>query len=164
MKKILLALSAISILPLTAIAHDHESRQRDFGRSFEHVEVNKFHPHDHVEFVNRGSEYRRRGNFDLAIIDYNRAIELNPNYPLAYYNRGLLYFDNNNYDLAILDYSRALELDSNNYDIYYNRGIAYYKLGNLDLAFNDFTQVIELNPGNKYAKTYLIKIRKKLRR
>ena len=39
-------------------------------------------------YNNRGIAYSQKSEFDLAIADYNTAIELNPQFALVYYNRG----------------------------------------------------------------------------
>ena len=36
-----------------------------------------------------GNSYCRKGKYDWAISDYNKALELNPKFTEAYYNRGL---------------------------------------------------------------------------
>ncbi len=38
-------------------------------------------------YLNRGIVYQRKGQYDQAISDYNKALEINPRYALAYYNR-----------------------------------------------------------------------------
>ena len=42
-------------------------------------------------YLNRGSAYAGLRQYQRAIQDYDRAIQLNPNYAKAYYNRGLAY-------------------------------------------------------------------------
>ncbi|MCX7833208.1 MAG: tetratricopeptide repeat protein [Ignavibacteria bacterium] len=42
-------------------------------------------------YYNRGIAYRYKGDYDRAIQDYNKAIEINPNDADAYYYRGLAY-------------------------------------------------------------------------
>jgi tetratricopeptide (TPR) repeat protein/S1-C subfamily serine protease len=51
-------------------------------------------------YGNRGNLYRYQKKYELALDEYNQAIEINPNYAMAYYNRGVLYYDQKKYDLA----------------------------------------------------------------
>ncbi len=48
-------------------------------------------------YYNRGLEYQRKGQYDKAISDYTKAIEINPKYAVAYYNRGLAYKKNDHH-------------------------------------------------------------------
>jgi len=45
-----------------------------------------------------------------AIQDFNKVIELNPNYALAYFYRGTAKSDLEDYHGAIKDYNKAIEL------------------------------------------------------
>ena len=42
-------------------------------------------------YYNRGIAYGDKGEYDKAIEDYSKAIELNPEYAEAYNNRGNAY-------------------------------------------------------------------------
>ncbi len=42
-------------------------------------------------YYNRGNAYGKKGQYDKAISDYTKAIEINPSYAKAYYNRGVAY-------------------------------------------------------------------------
>jgi len=57
-------------------------------------------------------EYFGRGN-NRAIVDYNRAIRINPNYADAYFNRGYAYGEKKDYDRAIEDYTQAIRINPN---------------------------------------------------
>ena len=39
--------------------------------------------------LNRGNAYYKKGEYDRAISDYKRALEINPRYAEAYYNKAL---------------------------------------------------------------------------
>ena len=41
------------------------------------------------DYVDAGIEKGKSGDFKGAIADYNKAIEINPQFAIAYYNRGL---------------------------------------------------------------------------
>ena len=47
-----------------------------------------------------------------AILDYDKAIQLDPDYALAYYSRGLSYFKLGQYTKGEADYARACSMDS----------------------------------------------------
>jgi tetratricopeptide (TPR) repeat protein len=46
----------------------------------------------------RGRTYLRKGEYDQAISDLNKAIELNPELAVAYAERALIYFIKKDYD------------------------------------------------------------------
>lgn len=90
--------------------------------------------------------------YDLAVADFTKAIELDPNYLVAYYNRGVAYFDLGQYDVAILDFTKAMELGLRGKGTYHIRGLAYAKQGQYDLAIADFNKALEVDPND--AATY----------
>lgn len=59
------------------------------------------------DYNNRGYDYYKKGKFDLAISDYTKAIELNPQYAEAYFRRGCAYEKKGRFDLAKSDYAKA---------------------------------------------------------
>ena len=97
-------------------------------------------------FNNRGVAYRRKGLFDLAITDYSRAIQLNPEFATAYSNLGLAYAKQTRYELAIANFNQAIRIDPHDADTYLKRGNAYYDKGMFDQAVTDYTRAIELQP------------------
>ena len=63
-----------------------------------------------IAYNNRGTVYRIISEYDLAIDDCNKAIELDPDYAEPYSNRGAAYREKGEKDHAIADYDRAIEL------------------------------------------------------
>ena len=57
-----------------------------------------------------GLAYYKKTDYDRAIADYNRAIEIDPKYARAYGNRGLAYYKKTDYDRAIADYKRSVAI------------------------------------------------------
>ncbi|MFH1958376.1 MAG: tetratricopeptide repeat protein [bacterium] len=105
-----------------------------------------------ITCIHRGNTYRDKGEYDGAIKDYDKAIELSPKNARAYNNRGNTYRDKGEYDRAIRDYNKAIELNPEFTAVYINRGIAYHDKGEYDRAIRDYDKVIELNP--EYAVAY----------
>jgi tetratricopeptide (TPR) repeat protein len=102
-------------------------------------------------YLGRGIAHNAKAERDLAISDFDHAIELDPKLHKAYFGRGNAYKDKGEYDRAIADYSQAIELEPKNSDPLNNRGIAYAKKREFDRAIADFTRVIELNPNSAAA-------------
>ena len=75
-------------------------------------------------FDNRGVAYRRKGEYDRALQDYEQAIRLNPSNAYAYNNRGIIYRINGEYARAIADYDEAIWLKNGDFPAaYYNRAL-----------------------------------------
>lgn len=101
-------------------------------------------PNDFEAYNNRGLAYCDKEEYDKAITDYTKAIELNPKLANAYNNRGLVYFIRVEYDRAIGDYNEAIELDPKLAEAYRNRGNAYDARGEYDKAKADKKKAKEL--------------------
>jgi serine/threonine-protein kinase len=97
-------------------------------------------------YYRRASSYEAKGDYDRAIADYGKAIELKPGFAAAYSGRGSTYRRKKEYERAIRDFGMALELDSTFATAYGGRGLVHLEKGNLDLAIADCNKAIELNP------------------
>jgi len=84
-------------------------------------------------------------------MDYNQAIQLNPNFAEAYNNRGVSYVDLKQYGQAIADYNQAIQLDPNYADSYNNRGVVYIvQLGMPEKGCLDFKKACSLGECRQY--------------
>jgi PGF-CTERM protein len=82
----------------------------------------------------------------MAIEDFNKAIELDPNNAGAYSNRGVAYDDLKQYERAVEDHNKAIKLNPNCAVAYANRGAAYDHLKQYEKAIEDYNKAIELDP------------------
>ena len=98
-------------------------------------------------YFNRGDAYHRKGDFDLAIGEYTKAIELKLDYTNAYNNRGVAYYNKGDYEKAIVDFNRAIDLRPDDAKTYFGRGDAYADRGEFDKAINDYNTALGLNSG-----------------
>ena len=100
----------------------------------------------------RGVVYKSKGEYDRAILEYNKAIEIDPGFAKAYNGRGNVHQSKGEYDQASLDFTKAIEIDPKDAIAYTNRGRAFYAKGEYDRAIKDHTKAIELNP--KFIEAY----------
>jgi tetratricopeptide (TPR) repeat protein len=90
-----------------------------------------------VYFV-RGNVSGDRREYQLAVDDFSRALELQPDFVLAHYSRGVLYWrELENWHRAIRDLTRVIELAPKWHEAWLNRAIAYQHRGDLAEAVAD---------------------------
>jgi len=94
----------------------------------------------------RAFAYSNLGENGLAISDFSRAIEIDPNHLPSWRNRAYEYNLIGEYQLAINDYTFAIEADPERSNNYYLRAENYVMLGENDSALIDYTRSIELHP------------------
>jgi tetratricopeptide (TPR) repeat protein len=91
-----------------------------------------------------------------ALSDFNRAIQLDPNFPYAYDGRGAIKVVENDVQGALSDFNRAIQLDPNLAGVYKNRAfLKASKLNDLQGGLVDFNRAIQLNP--KYSDAYALR-------
>lgn len=95
--------------------------------------------------VRRAAPCYAKGDFDRAIDDYARAVELKPDYDDAYIKRGIAYGDKGEYDRETADHTKAIELRPEEAEAYCGRGFAYGQKGDFDRARRDFKKAVELD-------------------
>ena len=96
-------------------------------------------------YIRRALAFVQRRNYEAAIEDYTRMIELDSNLVPAYNNRAIAYSALTEYEMALEDFNQALELDSEYVMAYNNRGVIYSVLGEFDLAIADLEQAIAVS-------------------
>jgi len=98
----------------------------------------------------RGAAHRHLGNtntdlaeHELAVDDFSRALELDPEYADAYFSRGVLYWrEVRNAYRAIRDLTRVLELAPRRAEALFNRAMAHQMRGDHELAIADLERYL----------------------
>ena len=103
--------------------------------------------------LNQGVALYEAGEYEKAVAEYTKAIELDPKLASAYYNRGLAYFKMRQYDSALADFNKAIELDPRSSTAWVGRGIALEGLGKYKEALEAYNKSLEINPNDQRAKS-----------
>jgi len=93
-----------------------------------------------------GECYEKLKNFDQALINYNRAIAIDPNLSDAWMGMGIVLDQQDKLTEGIHYLKKAVELSKENADYYYVIGDAYQKLGFFEEAESAYKKVTELDP------------------
>jgi tetratricopeptide (TPR) repeat protein len=98
-------------------------------------------------FVSGVQKYQK-GDYQGALANFNRTIQLDPKSSGAYYNRAILKTDNlNDPQGALADYNRAISIEPNSAIAYNNRGnLKEDKLNDSPGGLADYSRAIQLDP------------------
>jgi len=103
-------------------------------------------PNNITALINRGGMYHNRGYHINSMVDFNKAIQINPEYAEGYNNRGVLNSNLGNHDLALKDFNKAIELNPFFVRALHNRGVIHRMNNNFEMAREDFLKAIKINP------------------
>jgi tetratricopeptide (TPR) repeat protein len=108
-------------------------------------------------FCYRGLTHYQLGEYDQAIKDFTRAIELDPHHEMitdVHRNRAAAFYAAGRYLRAIEEYDRAIDLDPQSSEAYLFRGQSYERLmHDHRRAIMDYEKAVELDP--KDARNYI---------
>jgi tetratricopeptide (TPR) repeat protein len=110
--------------------------------------------HDIAWLLLHGQAYLefRSGNYESALANLNRALELNPRNPPALVMRAVIKGENNmEYDAAIADCNAAIKADADYGPAYSARGAWKLKKQDCDGAVVDLNRAIKLDPRDHIA-------------
>ena len=95
---------------------------------------------------NFGFAYASKGQWDIAMAEYQAALRLKPYFVDAHNNVGTAFQAKGQLDMAIAEYQTALRLNPNFVEAYYNLGSAYAAKGQLDMAMAEYQTALRLKP------------------
>jgi tetratricopeptide (TPR) repeat protein len=99
-----------------------------------------------IYFRNRGISFRRKGQKELALTDFDEAIRLDPKDWDAFFQRGFTNYTANEFQRAVQDLDQAIKLNPRNGGCFYIRGCAYHSLGEHARAIENYDEAIRLRP------------------
>ena len=113
---------------------DQEGAEADFDKAID------LDPDSVIAMVHRAA-----GEVREAVLDYQKALELDENYAEAWAALGYIFLDTQYFDKAINHLDRAIELQPYAAEHYYNRGNAYAGGEDFAQAIEDYSRAIDLD-------------------
>jgi superkiller protein 3 len=104
-----------------------------------------------IERNNLGVELLKQRRVDEAMLEFQKAIKLNPDYVTARLNLAYLYDLRGRIEEAMAEYRKAIELEPGNLIVRNNLGVLYDKKGLYDEAIGEFEKVLRTDPTNAAA-------------
>jgi tetratricopeptide (TPR) repeat protein len=101
---------------------------------------------DAAAWGNLGSALARQGNYQAAVIFFERAVRGSPYSPEMHYNLGLAYTFLGRYPEAVTHLEYAVQAAPSVSEAHYQLGVAKELLGNRDAAAIHYRRTLELSP------------------
>ena len=107
-------------------------------------------PHEITENYLLNSKFKNIDNnkfnftIDNVLSDYEKVIELNPDFSFAYYNKGNISCTQKDFNAAISNYSKSIEIDPDFAEAYFNRGLTYLFINEDGKGLADLSKAGEL--------------------
>ena len=88
--------------------------------------------------------------WDKALGDCRKAIELSPDSHNLYEDQGRLHLQLKEWGNALADYTKAIELAPDSARLYQDRALTYCRLSQWDRATTDFREALRITPGDPW--------------
>lgn len=104
------------------------------------------------DYTQKGMEYYEKHEYMEALINLNKAVELDPNYFRAYYVRANIKDAFDDRHGAMKDYNISIEKNAKFADAFFSRGNVKMKLQDYYGAIDDYSMAIKIN--ENYIEAY----------
>src|SRR6266496_908576 len=102
--------------------------------------------------MNLADALGRKGQPGEAMVHYEEAIKLQPNYADAYYNRGNILFAEGRIDEAMADWEKTLQIQPNDADAHTCLGNALLRRGSIKEAMVHYETAMTLAPEDPHSR------------
>jgi tetratricopeptide (TPR) repeat protein len=106
-------------------------------------------------YNNLGDVYANEGQYELAIENFKKSLELKPDYADAVHNMGFTYMQMGDVNKARYYLQKSFEMNPRLYQSLFKLGYIEMQLGNLEGAKYYFQKCLEVNPSNPEAQQIL---------
>lgn len=112
-----------------------------------------------VHYVLGGNQYFKKGEYQKAIKEFEKAIALQPDFAPAYNRLGMAYAILKDFAMAEKNFKKVIELAPEVDRGYLNLGLLFELKGERERAISYLKKALALNPENKKAKEHLEKLK-----
>jgi tetratricopeptide (TPR) repeat protein len=106
-------------LGLLLAAKKHKSAKEYFDAAI------RIRPRSAEAYFGRAYYYQQVKEFQKALLDYRKVIDLDPSSDRSYYNVGIINFDAGRYDEAMRSWDICIQMNNNHLEAYYMRGLVH---------------------------------------
>jgi Tfp pilus assembly protein PilF len=103
-------------------------------------------PNSYLAHESLGDVLLRKGHVDEAMAQFQKALEIQPDYLKARNSLGNVFLEKGQVNEAIIQFHKALKIQPDNPMVYNNLGIALAQKGLADEAIIQFRKVLEIQP------------------
>jgi len=113
------------------------------------------YPNESLLFNIRGACYAALGQLEDAVVNYEEALAIKPDYSDVSYNLGNVLRDLGRLEEAVKSYQNAITIEPLYHAAQFNLGVTLQELGHLNDAAEQYEQAIKINPDNLEARINL---------
>ena len=100
----------------------------------------------HIAFNRIGLVFMSIHEFEQALINFERSLQIDPHYLQAQINMGVAHQSKGRYPRAIQCFEAVISKDPAQVNAHYNLGIAYFCIQSYDLSLESLNNALKLNP------------------
>lgn len=110
----------------------------------------------HQDLLRAGQIRTAEGHLNVAITNFNKAVEIDKNSLGAYLGRGEAYLAMNQPFAAVADFDAAVELDNNSFEAHYGLGRSRYQQRQFKRALKHFEQARKIDSQRPHLYRYMM--------
>ena len=129
-------------------SEDQKKILDEYGKKIEFLEAFGV-PLKPEDYLNRGTDFYQREEYELALKVFDKATELKPDYAGAWNSRGVALGKLGRYEEALDACDKAIELKPDYANAWYNKACAYSLIGDKENALKNLSKAIDLDAKSK---------------
>ncbi len=143
-KKNAVFLSIVFVMIMSFLTWERTKVWKDGNTLF--TDIIKKYPENYLPYWMRGNYKNEQKDYQGALQDYNKTLQLYPLFDQCLTNRGHVLIEFKDYQAALQDLNLSIKLNDTVAEAFNNRGMAFDGLRDTAAALKDYNKAIALNP------------------